>query len=134
MSNVHPNMEVLKRLDLNNLQANAGFFSEDFVWHYYNPELPEMEGDYSGLLGLANFFNQLAPRTRGTFKAEPISVIPLGDSLVITLVKDRMVFKGNPMEIDAVVVWCIMEGMISEAWDIPILQTAKVIEEIKEKV
>lgn len=132
MNKEHPNIEVLKRLDLTNLPASAEDFSEDFVWHYYNPELPEVEGDYLGLLGLKDFFEILAGRTSGSFKVHPLSIITMGNELVITHVKDTMILKGNQMEIDAIVVWCIIDGKIKEAWDIPIIPTAKMIKTIKE--
>ena len=46
MNKEHPNIEVLKRLDLTNMEASAQVIAEDFVWHYFNPELPELQGDY----------------------------------------------------------------------------------------
>jgi predicted SnoaL-like aldol condensation-catalyzing enzyme len=134
MNKEHPNIAILKRLNLQNPEVNTEIIAADFVWHYYNPELPEMEGDYAGLSGLAHFFTQLAKRTKGTFKVAPLSIVPMGDDLVITHVKDRMVLNGNPMEIDAVVVWCIMEGKIREAWDIPVIPTAKAIKTETERV
>ncbi len=128
MNKEHPNIEVLKRLDLTNLAASAEVIAEDFVWHYYNPELPDLEGDYLGLSGLTNFFKILAGRTSGSFKVNPLSITPLGDKLIITHVKDTMLLDGKPMEIDAVVLWCIIDGMIKEAWDIPVIHTATFLE------
>ncbi len=128
MNKEHPNIEVLKRLDLTNLSASAEVIAEDFVWHYYNPELPDLEGDYLGLSGLTDFFKILAGRTRGSFKVNPLSITPLGDELIITHVKDTMLLEGKPMEIDAVVLWCIIDGKIKEAWDIPVIRTATFLE------
>lgn len=134
MEKEHPNIEVLKKLDLTNLEESADLIAEDFVWHYYNPKLPELQGDYLGLSGLMDFFKILAGRTRGSFKVNPLSINPLGDSLVITHVKDNMVLDGKHMEIDAVVLWCIIDGKIKEAWDIPIIHTAKMIKTLQEKL
>ena len=50
----------------------------------------------------------------------------MGDELIITHVKDTLSLEGKPMEIDAIVVWCIIDGQIKEAWDIPIVHTAKI--------
>ncbi|MEL6812301.1 MAG: nuclear transport factor 2 family protein [Bacteroidota bacterium] len=132
MKKEHPNMSILMRFDPANPDTVAEVLAEDFVWHYINPELPEFEGDYYGLSGLKDFFGRLARRTQGSFKVNPISITPLGDKLIVTHVKDRMVLEDEPMEIDAVVIWCIIEGKIKEAWDIPIIHTAKMIETIKE--
>lgn len=127
MNKEHPNMSVLQQLDFGNLDKNADIITKDFIWHYQNPELPDLEGDYTGLEGLKDFFNQLAHRTKGSFKVKPLSIFPLGDEIVVTHVKDTMVLAGKPMEIDAVVLWCIIDGKIKEAWDIPVKHTARML-------
>ena len=59
MTKEHPNIKVLKRLDLSNLAASTEVLAEDFVWHYFNPVLPELEGDYIGVSGLTDFFKRI---------------------------------------------------------------------------
>lgn len=125
MNKEHPNISILKRFNPANPNTVAEVLAEDFVWHYINPKLPEMEGDYVGLSGLTDFFKGIAGRTGGSFKAKPISIIPMGDELIITHVKDTMLLKGKQMQTDAVVVWRIVNGKIREAWDIPAAYTAK---------
>ena len=120
----HPNISILKRFDPANPNTLAEVLAEDFVWHYINPELPELEGDYFGLSGLIDFFKRIGGRTGGFFKVNPISIIPMGEQLIITHVKDVMLLEGKQMEIDAVVLWCIIDGKIKEAWDIPVIPTA----------
>ncbi len=133
MKTEHPNISILKRFNPADPNSLAGVLAEDFVWHYINPKLAELEGDYVGLAGLTDFFQKVAGRTKGSFKVKPISMIPLGDELIITHVKDSLSLEGKPMEIDAVVLWCIMDGKIKEAWDIPIIHTAKMIKAVTEK-
>ena len=128
MSKEHPNIKVLERLDLTNLEASAEIIADDFIWHYYNPELLDLEGDYPGLSGLMNFFNKIGVLTGGSFKVDHIASCPLGDNLVVTLVEDTMILEGKPMKIEAVVIWCIMNGKIKEAWDIPVIETATILE------
>ncbi len=129
MGKEHPNIEILKRFNPADPITAAGILDNDFVWHYINPKLPEMEGDYFGLSGLMDFFKTLAGRTKGSFKVNPVSISPMGNEVVITHVKDTMSLDGEPMEIDAIVVWCIVDGKIKEAWDIPIIHTAKLMEQ-----
>jgi predicted SnoaL-like aldol condensation-catalyzing enzyme len=129
MNKEHANISILKRFNPANPDTLAEVLAEDFVWHYINPELRELEGDYFGLSGLTDFFKRLAGRTSGSFKVNPISITPMGDELIITHVKDTMSLEGKQMKIDAVVVWCIIDGKIKEAWDIPAVYTAKQIEE-----
>lgn len=126
MEKEHPNIDVLKRLDLSNTEASAEVIAEGFVWHYFNPELPELHGDYYGIKGFADFFRKIAGTTGGSFKVNVISTIPMGDELVVTHVKDTMTLKGKPMEVDAVVVWSIADGKLQEAWDIPAVHSVKV--------
>ncbi|WP_340198846.1 nuclear transport factor 2 family protein [Ascidiimonas sp. W6] len=133
MNKEHPNINILKRFNPASPNTLAEVLAEDFVWHYINPKLAELEGDYLGLSGLIDFFQKLADRTSGSFKVNPISIIPMGDELIITHVKDRMSLENKPMEIDAVVLWCIIDGKIKEAWDIPIVHTARMIKTVKEK-
>ena len=127
MNKEHPNISLLKQFNPANPISAAELLAEDFVWHYINPELPEMEGDYLGLAGLLDFFKRIAGRTSGSFKVNPLSIALMGDDIVVTHVKDNMTLNGKQMEIDAIVVWCIIEGKIKEAWDIPVIPTAALI-------
>ena len=127
MTTEHENVELLKQLDRclsKNDFANAStLFSKGFVWHFFNAQLPDIQGDYVGAEGLQNFFEKLAVATRGTFYVETIAVIPIGHELVVTHVQDSMTFQGQPIKLDAVVVWRIVDGRIAEAWDIPAIHT-----------
>ncbi|WP_299218238.1 nuclear transport factor 2 family protein [uncultured Aquimarina sp.] len=134
MNKEHPNVSILKKFNPANPNSVAEVLAKDFVWHYINPELSELEGDYLGLSGLTDFFQKIGGYTSGSFKVHPLSATPMGDKIIITHVKDTMILKGNQMEIDAIVVWCIMGGQIKEAWDIPVIHTAKMIKTIKEKL
>jgi len=128
MEKEHPNISILKRFNPADPNTAAELLAEDFVWNYINPKLPEMEGDYLGLSGLTDFFTKIAGRTDSSFKVNPLSIIPMGDKILITHVKDTMLLDDNQMEIDAIVVWCIIDGKIREAWDIPVTHTARILE------
>jgi len=123
MTQDHANVGLLKQLDIGNIPGNADLFSEDFIWHYFNPKLPEIQGDYVGLAGLRDFFQNLGSLTRGTFKSEPQSVTAYGDELVVAHARNTLAMDGRSLEIDAIVVWRIVGGRIVEAWDIPSVYT-----------
>ncbi len=123
MTQEHANVRLLKELDIGNLAGCASLFSEDFVWHYFNPKLPEMQGDYVGLAGLNDFFQKLAALTRGAFKSEPQSATAYGDELVVSHARNTLTVEGRSIETDAIVVWRIVGGRIVEAWDIPSVYT-----------
>ena len=117
MTAPHPNVELLMKLDLRDLDASAVLFSDEFVWHFFNPKLPDVQGDYTGIDGLKAFFGAMAQRTGGSFNVQPVSVTPVGNELLVVHVRDLMNLDGTTLEIDAVVVWRIVNGQIAEAWD-----------------
>ena len=120
----HPNVTLLKRFDPNNIAATGDLFAEDVVWHFFNPRLPEIQGDYVGLAGISTFFEKLARLTGGaSFEITPISVTAVGDELVVVHRKHTMVLEDQQIDTDVVVVWRIVEGRISEVWDIPAVHT-----------
>ena len=119
MSGKHPNVALIERLDLHDIAAAGDIFAEDVVFHYFNPRLPEIHGDYVGRTGIRNFFEKIGETTKGTFRVEPISLTPVGDELVVTHTQNSLTFEGQPITTDVVVVWRIVEGRIAEVWDIP---------------
>ena len=119
------NVDLLSKLDIKKLTNSSDLFAETFVWHFFNAKLPEVQGDYVGLNGLQTFFEKLAAITNGSFEVEPLSITPMGDELVVTHVRDRMTLEGRAIELDAVVVWRIVDGCIEEAWDIPSIYTER---------
>ena len=124
MTDPHPNVDLLMKLNLRDLDGSAALFSDDFVWHFFNPKLPDVQGDYIGVDGLKAFFKTMAEKTGGSFNVRPVSVAPVGDELLVVQVKDTMDLEGTSLVIDAVVVWRIVDGRITEAWDIPAVFTA----------
>ena len=123
----HPNIALMSRLDLRDLAGCADLFAQGFIWHFVNPKLPEIQGDYYGVAGLGTFFQRMSRQTGGTFSAQLVSAIPFGDEFVVTHVRDTMKLDGAPMMVDAVVVWRIVDSRIAEAWDIPAINTAKAL-------
>jgi len=113
------------KLDLQNLDACKGLFADNFIWHYFNPKLPELEGDYRGIDGLKRFFVELGGKSNRSFQVNPVDGRPAGDELVVTQVCNRMELDGRPIEFDAVVVWRVVGGKIAEGWDIPAINTIR---------
>jgi ketosteroid isomerase-like protein len=118
MTEDHPNISLLKRLDLGNLAAAKDVFADDVVWHFFNPNLPDLQGDYVGLDGIRSFFQGLGEMSRGTFRAEPVSVSAIGDELVVSHNRNTLNFKSRAIALDVVVVWRFLGGRIAEVWDI----------------
>jgi ketosteroid isomerase-like protein len=119
MTEEHPNVALLARFDPGNVAESMDVFSEEVVWHYFNPLLPGIQGDYVGQGGVQAFFDEVAKLTGGTFRVSPVSVTAVGDELVVAHTRNTMILDGTQIETDVVVVWRIVEGRITEVWDIP---------------
>ena len=127
MTDTHPNVALLSRFDPANVAGTADVLAGDFVWHFFNPRLPNLQGDHVGRDGLQAFFEQMAKLTGGTFKVNPVSITPAGDELLVTHTRNTMVLEGEQIETDAVVVWRIVDGKIVEAWDIPAVHSPRLV-------
>ena len=118
MTDKHPALAVLEHLDTSNMAASAHLFAEDAVWHYSNPNLPDLNGDYVGPAGIGTFFAKLAEKSQGTFKIEPVSATPVGPELVVVQSRNTLTLDAQIITVDVVVIWRVVEGRIQEVWDI----------------
>lgn len=50
MSDDHPNIMLIQQLDPGNMAASSDLFAPDVVFHYFQPKIPDIEGDYVGLM------------------------------------------------------------------------------------
>ena len=125
---MHANLAVLAKLNLRDLDACRDVFADDFIWHYFNPKLRELEGDYPGIEGLKEFFGKLSQGRTGNFQVNVIDARPVGDELVVTQVCNQLDLEGNAIEFDAVVVWRILNGKIAEGWDVPAINTVRAVQ------
>ena len=127
---MHPNLSIMNKLDIKNLDACVDVFADNFVWHYFNPKRPEIEGDYQGVSGLKDFFAKMKETSKGTFQVNPVDARAVGDDLVVVHACNRLAvpeMQGGTIEFDAVVVWRIVNGKIAEAWDIPAVHSVRTV-------
>ena len=118
MTEDHPNVARLKRLDLRDLAASRDLIAEDVVWHYSNPNLPELQGDYTGLDGVRAFFEAIGQASSGTFEIHPQAILPVGDELVVVHSRNTLTLQDRALAVDVVVVWRFVDGRVVEVWDI----------------
>ncbi|GJM14995.1 MAG: hypothetical protein DHS20C13_03220 [Thermodesulfobacteriota bacterium] len=116
---IHPNIALLQKFDIRNLDACADIVADNFVWHFFNPKLPVLQGDYNGLEELKGFFAKLDEMTNHSFNVTPVEARAVGDELVVVQTCNRIAIGGSTIEFDVVVVWRFVDGKIAEAWDIP---------------
>lgn len=105
--------------------SDEDLFGDDFVFHFFNPHLPELAGDHHGLNGLASFFERLRDASDSGFHNEPHSLTPYGDELVVAYATNTISFGDTLIDFDAIVVWRVFVGRIHEAWDIPAINTVR---------
>lgn len=103
----------------------ADLFADDFAFHYFNTQLPDLAGDYQGLDGMRGFFMRLHETSGGTFRVEPVSLTPFGDELVAAHAIIRLSVRGADHELDALFIWRVFGGQVHEAWDIPAVNTTR---------
>lgn len=100
-------------------------FADDFVFHFFNPQLPDLDGDYHGFDGIADLFKRLAELSETGFRQVHHSLTPCGDELFVAFVTNTLSFDDMMIDVDAVVVWRVFGGQIHEAWDIPAVNTVR---------
>ena len=101
-----------------------GNMTDDVVIHYFNPELPDLQGDHVGWEGVRKLFAELGQATGGMFKVTPDSFNPVGDELLVMQTRNNMAFPDRVIEVDVVLVWRIVDGKINEIRYIPAVHTA----------
>ena len=100
-------------------------FAPEFVFHFFNPHLPELAGDHHGLEGMRSLFERLQQTSDTGFHNEPHSLTPYGDELVVADATNTVSFGGTELDVDAIVVWRVVGGRVHEAWDIPAINTVR---------
>ena len=83
MPDEHPNLLLFKGMEPGNLADATELFAPDAVFHYINPRLPDIQGDYVGMEAIRSFFEKIDAVAAGTFRVEPLSISAMGDELVV---------------------------------------------------
>lgn len=125
MTQEHPNLAIVGRFNPADLASCEDVFSEDAVFHFFNPKLPEVQGDYVGMDGIRSFFATIGQVTKGSFRVNPVSQTAVGDELVVVHTRNSLTLNDQALELDVVVVFRIVEGRITEVWDIPSAYNAR---------
>lgn len=125
----HPNLDVVAEVGSAILSGfttpHEHLFADDFVFHYFNRQLPDVDGDYHGVEGIRRFFTRLGDRTDGTFHVKPVSMTRFGDELVAAHATITLTLEGASLELDSLLVWRVYNGQVHEAWDVPATNTVR---------
>lgn len=114
----HPNEALIRdaiaafsRGDLDALRTQ--YFAEDIRWH--TPGQSALGGDHEGVDRVIELFGKLAELSGGTHRIELHDVLA-NDDHAVALHAVRGERAGKQLETDAIEVFHIREGKISEAW------------------
>ncbi|MDX8355339.1 nuclear transport factor 2 family protein [Cognatiyoonia sp. IB215182] len=125
MQSDHPNIDLIAKIDTNDLAASAEVFHPRVVWHFVNPAVPDVAGSYHGMQGIADFIREVRSIGQGSFHIEPRGAWAVGDELVVVQSRNRLGDGDKAMSFDVVVVWRIVDGKVLEVWDIPAIYSAQ---------
>jgi uncharacterized protein len=124
----HTRLSVVQRIgaairsrSLDSVDEN---FEPDVVWHYVNPLLSALQGDYKGSAGIKKFFEQVAALSGGTFAVEPVFAQAFGQEFVVAHGRVTLTVQGREVSTDAVLVWRFRGDRVAEVWDIPAIHSA----------
>lgn len=116
----HPNEELIRqafaafgRGDMEALQTQ--FFAPDIRWHF--PGRGPLSGHHEGAATVAGKFRQAAELSEGTHRVELHDVIG-NDDHVVALHVTRAERAGRRLEINAVQVFHVRDGKVTEAWTV----------------
>ncbi len=114
----HPNEDLIRegfaafgRGDIDTLQAQ--FFAPDIRWHF--PGRGPVAGDHEGVARVAEMFGRLSELSGGTHRIELHDVIG-NDEHVVALHTTRAERAGRQLEVNAVQVFHVRDGKVTEAW------------------
>jgi len=93
------------------------------------PHLSKRKPHYSTSRGIKNLFQKLGTITGGAFKVIGGQFIQMEDELIVLHATHRMTVDNNSFEVDAVVIWRVVENHFAEARDIPAINTTRQLAE-----
>ncbi len=110
------NAEILRKgyddFATGDVEAVLAVFAEDIAWHV--PGKNPLSGDYTGHDEVVGFFGQLGERSGGTFHLEVHDILDNGENTVVVLVGEKGERNGNRLDVEAVHVWRVEDGIAKE--------------------
>src|SRR5687768_2838228 len=87
-------------------------FAEDIVWHF--PGTSKLAGEHVGRDAVLAMLGEYGAATGGTLRADPIDVMA-SDDHVAGWAHDTASTNGRTLDIDAVVIFTMRDGKVTEA-------------------
>ena len=100
-------------------EDETSVIADDFVWHYVNPQLPDLTGDYQGITGLRKLFKAVQTISGSTFSSTPLETLAVGREFVTERLQLVLSVGDVQIQTDSIVVLKVGAGQVQEGWDIP---------------
>jgi uncharacterized protein len=114
----HPNLELLRRgyaaYGSGDMDTINELFADDVVWHIGGRST--LSGDYEGKEQVFGFFAKLLELSDGTSKVEVHDLLA-NDDHGVAVVKESATRSGRSHEGNAVHVFHLRDGQVTEFWD-----------------
>lgn len=114
----HPNIELMRRYSAALSAGKAAdalpFYAEDLVLHV--PGRSPHAGTFHGQEAVLAYYTRIFRDTDGQFQPLGVDDILASDSHAACLVRWRVERDGRTLEIDRVVIYRIVDGLIAEIW------------------
>jgi hypothetical protein len=111
-------VEIVRRA-LTDLEALPDLLADDLVWHFAG-DVEGIAREHRGKATVfAEFWGKLFEISDGTFAVEPLAIWPAGSELVVSHLRISMTIDGVSRSGDGVVVYRVVDGLITEAFDVP---------------
>ncbi len=114
----HPNLELLRRgyaaYGAGDMDTIDELFADDVVWHIGGRSA--LSGDYEGKEQVFGFFAKLLELSDGTSKVEVHDLLA-SDDHGVAVVKESATRGGSSHEGNAVHVFHLRDGRVTEFWD-----------------
>lgn len=114
----HPNLELLRRgyaaYGAGDMDTINELFADDVVWHIGGRSA--LSGDYEGKEQVFGFFAKLLELSDGTSKVEVHDLLA-SDDHGVAVVKESATRGGSSHEGNAVHVFHLRDGRVTEFWD-----------------
>jgi ketosteroid isomerase-like protein len=92
--------------------ALVDLFAEDIVWHF--PGTSKLAGEHVGRDAVLGMLGEYGAASGGTLHATPIDVMA-SDDRVAGLARDTASANGRTLDVDALVVFTLRDGKVTEA-------------------
>jgi Pyridoxamine 5'-phosphate oxidase len=109
-----------------NFTLDTSVISDEFVWHSFHPQAPDLSGDYFGVRGLKDLFMRFQVVSGSSALTATLENLAVGGEFATERMQLIHLLGDTQVETESILVLRISAGKICEAWDVPATHHADV--------